>query len=167
MKKSVLMLLVGVFIIVISLFVVSGFMMDTRQGVMNLSFQSGTTSGEIANRWLVSGILPSLAILLLVFPVGIFYLRKSIEKSVVTKMQNIALWLHFSSTIILLIGSIPFLGCLTRISCGGEGIGEAIVFGLAAIPAGIIFSIGLLFLVLNRFFSNQSRVGLFNNRIGG
>lgn len=141
---------IGALTILLSVGTILLLIIDAIQGMINLSGQPGVTSSDMFSRFLVSGILPTLAILIMILPIGIYYIRKPDK---VTRTQNVAFWFHFSSITLLIIAALPFLGCLTRISCGGEGIGEMIILSLASILAGTLFFIGAVFLIVSKFQS--------------
>ena len=111
----------------------------------------GITGFTEANRdiitWIVIRLLPILGFLFLILPVGIFYIRTNIFN----KLQKTAFWLHLSAIVIMVISSIPYFSCLTRISCGGEGIGEMILITIVAFPAVAIYLIGVFLLIISLY----------------
>jgi hypothetical protein len=117
----------------------------------DVSVPLGITGFTEANRdiitWIVIRLLPTLGFLLLILPIGIFYIRANIF----SKLQKTAFWLHLSSMIIIVIGSIPYLSCLTGISCEGEGIGEVILITIIAFPSVAIYLIGMFLLIISWF----------------
>ena len=99
-------------------------------------------------QWLVIRLLPIVGFLLLILPVGVFYIK---NKNLINKIQKTAFWLHFSSILIMIISFIPYLACITKVSCSGEAFGEIIFIIAASFPAVIIYLIATLLLIISYF----------------
>jgi hypothetical protein len=103
-------------------------------------------------QWLVIRLLPIAGFLFLILPIGIFYINNN---NLINKIQKIAFWFHFSSILLMIISAIPYIGCLTRISCTGGGWGEIILITIASFPAIGFYLIGTLLLVISWYKSRK------------
>jgi membrane protease YdiL (CAAX protease family) len=88
-------------------------------------------------------------LLVLVLPVGVSYI---FSKNELQKAGRVAVWFHFSSIVVLILGLLPyFLVCIIHISyCDKGGVGELILFGISALMAGVLYIIGLVALSINK-----------------
>ncbi|MBU2081958.1 hypothetical protein KKH14_00835 [Patescibacteria group bacterium] len=93
-------------------------------------------------------ILPILTALFLVLPSGIFYFRRgNVQLFGATK---VALWFHIISVILIILGSLPIVGCIIRLAC--LGLGAPILFVIFTVPAAVIYCLGSVILLCDYIY---------------
>jgi len=90
----------------------------------------------------------SLIVFILGFFPGLFYYRFGNAENEPNKLVKSAIILKLISTIIMLtIGAMFFFSCIN----GCDGLGEGILFVTFGIPSLILYSVGILLLILYKF----------------
>jgi len=115
----------------------------------------GYGSFDYVYDFFLKGVWPSLIVLILGFFPGLFYHRFSDEKDQSNKLVKLAAILKTISLIIMLFAVVTFFfSCIT----GCDGIGEGIFALMVGIPAVIIYSIGVLLIVIYKFKTKEFKL---------
>lgn len=136
----------GIFLMIFTFVVIFSIMFnhisDTRP--LNKGYDQFDYIWEIV----IGGILSSILVFVLGFYPGLFYYRFGKYEKKDSNLVKFGFWLSIMAGIlIILVSTLIFFSCIG----GCDGLGEGILFFMIAIPALIIYSIGILLLIIFKF----------------
>lgn len=136
----------GIFLMILTIIVVLGIMFNQVSDTKPLT--RGYDQFDYVWEIVIGGFLSSILVFILGFYPGLFYYRFGRDEKKDSGLVKFGFWLSIIAGVLIILVSIPiFFSCIN----GCDGLGEGILFFTVAIPALIIYCIGVILLIVYKF----------------